>query len=142
MSMTDTEKIQILTKCKMCENHEKIKGLEMRMKDGEERLEEGDKKFLALERSLRANNKTTNEVLLQVTSISEMMYRDTPDRQSLQTVMALTSSRLNYIWGFMIFIIVSLTGIAFSLIQKNLESTTPHNQQVPYIRTEDQKPRK
>jgi hypothetical protein len=126
-----------LLKCKLCDNYKKIISLEHRVDHHDNRFSEGDARFMRIESELKENSRVTNEIAESVKNINEMLYIDRPDQKSLQSTLMVMNTRLGYVWSFMIFIIVSLAGITFFLIQKAVEPQTvktDHQIILPYTR--------
>jgi len=104
----------ILEKCRICRANQKLTEMEKRLNDG-------DKRFRKIEDELKENSRVTKENNDMVKEMHEFFFKDTADRNSIQTTLVLNSTQLKWLWTLATTIIVGLAGIGFALIQKNLE---------------------
>lgn len=118
----------VFLKCSDCANFEAIKDLNRRVTEEEnqtkifkKRLLEGDKRFDRMERELEQNSRTTDENNEMLKKIHDGLFIDNGEHKSTQTKLATLTDRQGHIWAFMVFIIISIAGLAFYIIQKSIE---------------------
>jgi len=139
--MEETFDPKIFLKCAECTNFEDVNQLQNRTKRAELRLDAGDKRFKIIEDELSENNRITYESHNMVVEMHDLFFKDKNGQISMKTTMALNNNHLKNLWSIVIFIIVSLAGLTFFLIQKNLEPRNKEGQSgmmfVPYQREEN-----
>jgi hypothetical protein len=135
---------ELLKKCSECDNRKDIERLEQMIGEHGGRLLEGENRFSRSEAELKANSRLTQQTHEAVKSINEMMYVDKPDQKCLQSTLVKiqlglenNNSKVGDIRAIIAFIVLSLAGLTFFLIQKNIEvpnNKPKHQIVVPYPR--------
>ena len=77
----------ILKKCRDCRN-------EQRITEMQKRLDEGEDRFRKIEYDLKENNRVTTENNRMVKEIHEFFFKDTSERQSVQSTLMLNTTQI------------------------------------------------
>ena len=116
--------------CGECKNFAQIREMERRLNIGEGRFHKIEREIFETRSELRENNTTTNTINELLKRVHDGLFVDSSDRKSIQSTNLLLSQRVAHLWAIVIFIVVSISGIAFALIEKSIDKPS-NTQQSP-----------
>jgi len=107
--------------CSECASLVQIQELERRMDIADSRFGRIETELMSTKTDLKDNSKMTTENNDILNKVHDGLFVDSADRQSMQSSHLILNQKVSTLWSIVIFLIISIAGIAFTVIQKSME---------------------
>ena len=127
------EGVRIFLKCSDCNNFAEIEALKVKLLAVDERFKSLESGLESFENGLEKNTTLTQETSEILKNMHNKMFIDTPGAKSIQSLMIISSEKQSNMTAIVVFLIVSIAGIAFTVITNSMpKRDMPTDQPILY----------